>query len=539
MRLLLGLLLSLIVALSSVGLLALAGWLICAAALAGFHPATAQYFNYFMPAAGIRFLAISRILSRYAERVVTHDVTFRILTRLRVWFYQKIEPLVPAYFMRYPTTDLLNRSVSDVDVLDQAYLRILMPFVVSLSLSAFIFSFFSVFSHEIAWVVSLMMLIVIIAVCVIASGIAYRVTKALQLSRHQFRHYLIDFVSGLKALLLFSAEKRYLLKIENAQSTLYRFQKKLSQLQGLVAAIMIVMSGFSVWLVLYLALPLLSAKSITAPVLCLLVFAVLASFEVLMPLPRAFLNIGEVSLAVGRIKSFSRHHSEVLYAQKNHIRLENFSILVKNVNFSYTDQLPILKNFNLTVAENEKILIEGPSGIGKTSLLNLFARVYDPNAGEILIGGQPILSLSEEQLRNTVTLITQQDYFFNDTVKANLQIAAPAASEESLWNVLDKVGLASTVKKRGRGLEAEMGEFGERFSAGQLRRFSIARALLRDTPILLLDEPVEGLDEENAIHIWSLLQQTAVNKTLIIVSHLRPTIEMGGWRRVAIFEQTP
>ena len=529
-KLLLGLVLSLLVVLSSVGLLALAGFLICGAAIAGLHPATAMFFNYFLPAGGIRFFALLRIGSRYGERVITHDATFRILSNLRVWFYRKLEPLVPAFFAHYRAGDLLNRSVSDIDTLDQIYLRIFMPFVVAVLLSFLMFVFLHFFSREIAWSVFLGILSIVFVVSALSGWMGNKVSKRLQSTVTQYRVHVLDLLSGMKDLLLYGAKEKQEKRILSLQKALHHCQRRLSQLRGFSTAMVVLISGAIVCLALYFGIPLVNAHIMTAPILCLIVLAILGAFEVLMPLPAAFQAIGASTLAVGRLKTIAHEKPRVVFPSNSVVALSSYDIEFKHVDFSYHPDDPdhsVLENINLSIPFGAKQIIVGPSGAGKTSLLQLLARFYDPINGKITVGGQSLKNLSESDLRDTVSLVTQQDYIFNESVRDNLLIADPNATDEHLWNVLNQVRLADVLMRREQGLETPMGEFGQHFSSGQLRRFSIARALLRDTPIMMFDEPTEGLDDINANVVWELLLNDLKGHTVIVVTHRAPSKTLG------------
>lgn len=519
MQLSAGLLLGLIVALSSVGLLALAGWLICACAVAGLSHTTAMYFNYLIPAAGIRFFALLRIGSRYAERVVSHDVTFRILADLRVWFFRKFEPLIPSKSIQYRSGDLLSRITNDIDALDQIYLRILSPFLVSLILSVVIFFFFSNFSHRIAWVVLIGMLLVIFISCLFFGWASRSISKQLVVTKASYRITVLDFIQGMKEILIFAAKERMLEKLKSIEQKYIRYQKRMYYLKGISISLVTLISGLIIWSALYLGIPLVNQHVITGAVLCMMILAILACFEVLSPLPNAFQYLGSSLIASNRLQEIAKTKPEITYPIISKQIAKSFDIEIQNVSFGYHSQCQILKNIKLYIPYQSKIVITGPSGIGKSSFLQLLARFFDPNEGVIKIGGVDIKQIGEEVLRQQITYISQQDYIFNTTIKENLLIADPNTDDDKIWQVLEAVNLADTIRNTRKGLATQMGEYGQAFSAGQIKRLSLARALLRESSIILLDEPTEGLDKETALLVWKLVLELFQKQTVIIVTH--------------------
>lgn len=518
-QMILGLLLNLLASISAVALMALSGWLICACAVAGLNHATAVYFNYLIPAGGIRAFALLRIGSRYGERLITHDVTFRILADLRVWFYRKIEPLAPTYFIRYRSGDLLNRCTVDIDTLDQIYLRLLLPLLVALTLSVVMFFFIDYISWKIALLVFLMMLFVIVVTNLLFGWIAKRLSKELLLTKANFRTALLDSLHGMKEILLFTTMTTCLQQLFTNYQNIATCQRRLNYCRSSAVFLVTLVSGMAIWLLLYFGISMVHHHLFSGAILCLLVLATLAAFEILTPLPSAFTNIGSSMIAVNRLQEIAQTKPEIIYPKQNQIITQPLEIKFKDVAFSYDSFLNILTDFNLSIPYQAKLAISGPSGIGKSTILHLLARFFDPTLGSILIGDVNLKKLSEAEVRKTMTLIDQQDHIFNMSIRDNLLIANPQANDKKLWQVLTAVNLDQTVRKTTQQLATQMGEFGECFSLGQLRRISLARALLRNSPIVLLDEPTEGLDNKNAKLIWQLILDEFRQATVIVVTH--------------------
>ncbi len=520
-----GILLSFLTAVAAIGLLALAGWLISAAALAGLTASTAMFFNYFLPAAGIRFFALMRIVSRYGERVVSHDTTFKILTSLRCWCYQKMLPLVPASLKAYRSGDLLSRVIGDIDTLNHFYLRVLSPFVVALLTAMVVLLLLHFFSGAIAWLVFALMLSVIGLVPLVAYRWSYHFSQQLTVLGAQLRLGIIDRRQGLLDLLIFGAATRQCQQLEAQHTAYIKAQRRLSMIKGLTTALLTVICGVAICAALLLAIPMVNAQQLNGANLALIVLAILAAFETIMVLPMAVQYLGQIQMSVKRLQELTTTTSPIVFPanlnnQQAHALTGQLAIEFKNIDFHYPEQyFYVIKQFNLHVAPLQKILITGASGCGKTTLANLLLRFWEPTAGAIYLNQINLKSIPEKQLREAIALVAQQPHFFNASVRDNLLMAKPDATDAELWSVLRKVGLEADIQAYTQQLDTIMGEFGRCFSGGQLKRLAIARALLRNTSIIIFDEPTEGLDHATWQSIWHAIGADLATKTVLIISH--------------------
>jgi ATP-binding cassette subfamily C protein CydC len=518
----LGLILSLLTVIAAVGLLAVSGWFISAAAYAGLSLATAAQFNYLIPGASVRLLAYVRILGRYSERLVTHEATFRILADLRVWFFERLEPLAPGYLLYHRSGDLLNRAVHDIDALDNLYLRVLTPSLVALLLALILAALLSFFSLSLAFSVLGLFLFSAIGVSYIAMHLAGPTGAQLLLTTAVLRTQMIDFIQGLGELLVWGAQQPQRLALQQQNKTLLQLQKKMGYLRGLNAAFMILMSGISVLIGLYLSAGLVLAGQLNGAYLAFIVLAILASFEVIAPLPLAYQYWGKTRQAARRLLEIAQTEPTILFPTHSKQQPLEASLCFKNVCFAYPQsRSPLLNHFNLTILAGEQIAITGASGVGKSTLLHLIARFIDPLEGSIEIGSVSHQTLSESDLRQQMCLISQRPHLFNASLRANLLIANPQASDAELWQALDIVQLKAFVESLPEGLETFAGEGDFRFSGGQTRRFALARAVLQNAPIWLLDEPTEGLDRPTEQALWLTLEPLLKNRTVLLCTHSR------------------
>ena len=270
----LGTLSGLLAVASAVGLLALSGWFISAAAYAGLTAITAQLFNFFYPGIGVRVFAIGRTLARYVERIVSHDATFRILQSLRSWFYRHLEPLVPSRLMNFRSGDILNRIVADIDALDNLYLRVFSPSVVALTMSVLVVGFLWLFDPAISAVTALFL-----------SMTGFWVPLMAMRLGEGCGHELAQHLSDLRIRIVegFGAHHRHLDTVKQSSRALLKRQLRMSQIMGLSQALMTLISGLAVLATLYLAVILVNRDVLDGPVMALVMLAVLASFEAVFP----------------------------------------------------------------------------------------------------------------------------------------------------------------------------------------------------------------------------------------------------------------
>ena len=521
---LLGMLLGLLALVSAVGLLSLAGWFLSAAALAGLVPASAYVFNVFYPSVGVRVFAIARTLARYAERIVSHDATFRILEGLRCWFYERLEPLAPGALGGFRSGDLLNRAVADIDALDNLYLRVLSPSVVAVALAGLLTAFLWHFNAGIAlWALG----------CLLAAGFAVPwaagragagTGRHLARATADLRVAVVDTVTGLADLLVFGAADRWLEKVAEADGRVVRAQRRMSHIRGVSGGITLALSGLAMLAVLYLGVGLVQAGSLGGPELALVVLAVMASFEAVTPLAAAYQYLSHTRTAARRLVEIVETPPAVRFPTEAAGWPQSFDIRFEDVTFGYPGRRGrVLENFDLAVAAGEHLAVRGETGCGKSTLIQLLVRFYDPQAGRILVGGRDLRSFAEKDLRRMLSVMPQQVHLFNGTLRDNLLVARPGATPEEIAEALEIARLSGFVARLPHGLDTWIGESGRLLSGGEARRLAAARLVLHDGPVWLLDEPTEGLDRVTEQEMTRALLARAAGRTVLWITH-RPTV---------------
>ena len=516
----LGTLLGLIAMISVVGLLSLSGWFITAAAYAGLTAATAQMFNFFHPSIGVRFFAIGRTLARYAERIVNHDATFRILQSLRTWFYNHLEPLAPARIMMMRSADVLNRIVADIDALDNLYLRVLSPSVVAGVMAILVVVFLSILDPTIASTAACFLLLAGLGIPVIVSRLGGSSGKNLTHLTSELRIRIVDTLQGLPEFLVFGGFRQQIESVAQSSQALLKCQLQMSLIRGLSLALTTLFSGLAVMFTLYLALNLVNRDLLDGPGLALVMLAVMASFEAVLPLPLAYQYLGQTREAGRRLKEIIDADPQVVFTDQPVSPPAKIGVILEKVCFRYHEHSPwVLQDIDIRIPAGRRVALIGETGSGKSTLVHLLARFWNTSSGCIRLGGEKIDDYSETDLRRIISVVSQQPHMFNATIKENLLMAYPEAGEGEMWSALKTAQLLEFVEKLPDGLNTWIGEAGQLLSGGQAKRAAVARAILHNAPLWVLDEPTEGLDPITENKMMLALKQHTEGKTLLMITH--------------------
>lgn len=513
-----GLLLSIVTAICMIGLLSLSGWFIAASAIAGISVTSMYAFNYMLPATGVRFFALTRIASRYGERVISHDATLRLLAKLRVTTYQHLEPLAPAYLLKYRVGDLLNRVITDINTLDNVYLKLLTPVIVTTVISVLLLFYLHFFSAVVAWVTFLILLIAVLLLPAIAYYLSKQPGQRLVMAHSSLRQQIIIACQYLSELLCLNQWQTQAMNIEQSHRHWLRLQQQLLLVKATTQALLQIVTGIAIISALCLAIPLVNQQQLASANLALLVLTLLVAFEVIAVLPLAWQFLPQTIRAALRLQDIAQQQPAVIFNTTNHVDMNQPTIQLQQVSFSQQNQV-IIKQLNMSIPFQSHIYLTGETGCGKTTLAYLLNRFYDVSSGNILLNDKNIKNISEQTLRETICYIEQRPHLFNTTIRENLLLAKPNASDVELYHALQLVELDQLVCKLPQGIDTWVNETGSRFSGGQIRRLCIARALLRDNPIMIFDEPGESLDIALAQRILSNIHQYLADRTVIIITH--------------------
>ena len=510
----------LITMVAAIGLLSLSGWFISATAVAGLSLINAQLFNFFYPSIGVRLFAVVRTVARYAERIFSHDSTFRILASLRSWFYRQLEPLAPSCLMQYRSGDILNRIVADIEALDNLYLRVLRPSVVAVIITGMVTVFLWIFNPLIALLTFLYLVIVGVVIAMVAQQMGATAGRELAGQSADLRSRIVESLQGMPELLVFGAHARYLDIVKQTNRSLMANQRHMTHLKGVTTGLIIIFSGMAVLTAIYIGVGLVNHDMLDGANLAMLGFAVLATFEAVWPLPQAYQYFGRTDEAARRLRDIMDTIPPVVFADHTANVPVRFDVKFERISFRYTQDAPLaIDHMDFEILHGQRLAVLGQTGSGKSTLVNLLVRFWNPTSGRIFIGGEDIRTLSERDLRTCIGVVSQQVHMFNLSLRENLLLARPEAKEDDLYAALTSAQLLDFVTSLPDGLDTWIGESGKLISAGQARRLAVARLILKDAPIWVLDEPTEGLDVITEQQLVEALYGLMDGRTVMWITH--------------------
>ncbi|WP_275724242.1 heme ABC transporter ATP-binding protein/permease CydC [Vibrio furnissii] len=528
----LGMLLAFVTLCASIGLLTLSGWFLSAAAVAGLTIAR-ETFNYMLPGAFVRGFAMGRTAGRWGERVVSHNATFKLLTDLRIFFFEKLAPMIPGRVSNLRDADLLNRLVADIDAMDHVYLRLISPMTVGVLGIAALTALLCWFDMALGLTLGGVLLVLLLVWPVMFYKLGKRNGAELTQHKAEMRVATLDWLQGYSELTIFGAESRYRDAIYAAQEKLLANQKVNASFTGLASALLLLANGWTLVLMLWLAADGVNGQA-PDPMIALVVFATMASVELLMPIAGAFQHLGQTLTSARRLNEIILSEPDVKFPSEETRHSGQFDITFEHLTFNYSGgEQPALKDVSLTIPAGHKVAIVGQTGSGKSTLIQLLCRYWDAQQGDIRIAGTRLQEWKESDLRAAISVVSQRVDILNGSLRDNLSMAKPHADDSELSAMLERVGLGKLLEAP--GLDTWLGDGGRQLSGGEKRRIGIARALLHDGPILLLDEPTEGLDKQTEQQIMALFQSHFENKTVIFITHR--LVELETMDAVCLIEQ--
>ena len=504
-----------IAAASTVALLGTSGWLISYAA------ELPPVLSLSVAAVMVRSFALSRSVFRYLERLVGHDAAFRGLTELRVRIYDRLERLAPAGLMRFGRGDLLARLVADVDAALDLPLRVVLPWVQAALVSAATVAFLAWLVPGAGLALGVVLVIGLVVVPWLVARLATRTERRLAPTRGALSASVVTSLDGAADLLAFGAVDAALADIDRRDAQLTAVARRESAGLGLGAGLSTALQGAAVVACLVAAIPVVTEGRIGPAWLAVAALLPLAVYDIVATLPAS-------ALAYQRVRGSAARLNEVLdspdpvHDPRDPVPLPHppTPLACRGLVAAWTDE-PVLRGIDLDVSSGERVAIVGPSGAGKSTLAMVVMRFlgYD---GDVSLDGRQLREIDGDAVREEVGLLTQDAHVFDTTVRENLHLGDRHASDDELRAVLARVGLAGWLTHLPRGLDADLGPHGASISGGERQRLALARLLLAERSLLVLDEPTEHLDPLAADELTDdLLAVTAGRSTLLITHRLR------------------
>jgi ATP-binding cassette, subfamily C, bacterial CydC len=502
---------------SGVGLMATAAYLIASAAL---QPSIAELQ---VAIVGVRFFGLSRGVFRYLERLVSHDVTLRILGRLRWWFFRALEPLVPARTVEMRSSDLLTRAVTDVESLQDFFIRALAPPLVAALVAVGSGLVLEIYSSELAlaFIGAYAATAVLIPLAVIRMGTASG--ASLISVRSELAMAIADGIEGMADLLVFGREDSQTRLVVELSRSVSDLRERVARIEASGTAGVTFATHATAWLVLVLAIPMVGEGRFTGVGLAVVCLVVMAAFEAVQPLPAAARGMAEQLAAADRIFAILDASPAVSDSEASSVEPRSGvggAMEWRGVSFAYPGASgPALRGFDLVIGDGRRVAVVGPSGSGKSTVANLLLRFWDPTEGEILLADTPLGLYSHQTLREAIGVLPQRTDLFTGTIRDNLLLAAPSAGQDDLDHAAAVADLLDTVRTFPEGWDTWIGEHGMQLSGGQRRRLALARLVLQDPLIAVLDEPTSGLDPVTEDRVMRSVLELFRGRTTIVITH--------------------
>jgi ATP-binding cassette, subfamily C, bacterial CydC len=498
-----------------IALMTTAGYLISRAAE---HPPILELTTAIV---AVRFFALSRPLTRYLERLASHDLALRGLGRIRTRFYERIEPLAPAELDEYRSGDLLRRMVDDVDALQSLYVRGLGPPVIALVVGAAAIAVAAAIVPAAGLVLAGGLLVGAVALPALAGALARTIGRRQAPARGELTAELVELLRGAPELVAYGREDEVLASVRARDRDLAQLARRDALVAGLADALAVLVAGATVAGVLAVSVAARDAGDLDRVLVATLALLALASFDAVGPLPSAARELVATAAAGRRVLELTDREPAVRDpAEPIPAPPPRPAVALEEVTARYAgSDRSALETFSLRLDPGKRVALVGPSGAGKTTVTNLFLRFLDPASGRVTIAGRDLRDYRQSDVRRTFSLAGQEAHVFDSTIRENLLVARPGSTQDELENALERARLGEWVASLPDGLDTLVGEDGDALSGGQRQRLVLARALLVDAPVLLLDEPTAHLDPETAEELMVDVLAAAGERSVLLITH--------------------
>ena len=475
----------------------------------------------------VRFFALARPLARYLERLASHDLALRALGRIRSTVYRQIEPLAPGELDAYRRGDLVNRLVADVDALQGLYVRGVGPPLVALVVAAACVVAVAIVLPVGAVVLALGLALGGIAVPLLAARLSRFVGRRQANTRGELAAELTEILRGAPELAAYGREDDAFARVASADAELRRLASRDAFVSGLADAALVLVAGLTLVGVLALAVAAHDAGTLDRVLVATLALLAVSSFDAVAPLPAAARELPSTLASGTRVLELTGRLPAITDpVAPMPAPSMPLAVALEDVTARYGDGPAALDGVTLTIEPGQRVALVGPSGAGKTTVTNLFLRFLDPERGRVVIGGRDVRELRQDDVRRAFALAGQEAHVFASSIRANLKVGRPDATDDELVEALRRARLADWVASLPDGLDTLVGEEGGRLSGGQRQRLVVAHALLSDASVLLLDEPTAHLDPETAEALVADVFEAAGERSVLLITHRREGLDL-------------
>jgi thiol reductant ABC exporter CydC subunit len=495
------------------GLMATAGYLISRAA------ERPEVLALTTAIVAVRFFALSKPLARYGERLSSHDLALRGLGRIRARFVERIAPLAPAGLEGYRQGDLLSRMIADVDSLEGLYVRGVLPPLVAIGATAVSVGVSAAFLPAAAAILAAGLIVAGVAVPALSAALARRAGARQAPARAALTSELVELLQGGAELAAYGREDARLARVRVHDRDLTALARRDARIAGLGDALLVLIAGATTAGVLAVAVAAAHHGALDRTLIVMLTLLALASFEGVAPLPGTARDLPAI-LAAGRrvLELIARTPAVNDPAHPLPAPTGVPEIALEGVRAGYGDRAE-LDGLDLQLAPGARVALVGPSGAGKTTVVNLLLRFLDPEAGRVTLAGHDLRDYSQHDVRAAIALAGQDAHIFATTIAENVRLARPESTDDEVRDALGAAGLGDWVSGLSDGLETYAGESGAELSGGQRQRLAVARVLLSRAPVLVLDEPTAHLDPDTAQQLMDDVFAGAGERTVLLITH--------------------
>ncbi|WP_237326892.1 thiol reductant ABC exporter subunit CydD [Streptomyces sp. CBMAI 2042] len=506
---------------SAVGLMAVSGWLISRAS------EQPPVLYLMMAVTATRAFGIGRAVFRYAERLVSHDAVLKLLAELRVAVYRGLERVAPAGLRTVRRGDLLSRLVADVDALQDYWLRWLLPAGTALTVSVAAVGFTGWLLPEAGVILAVGLLVAGVGVPLVSGGVARRTERQLAPARAALATRVTDLLGGTAELTVAGALPARQAHMRGADTLLTRIASRAATATALGGGLSALVCGLTVVAAASVAVPAVNDGRLTGVALAVVVLTPLAAFEAVTGMPLAVQYRQRVLRSAERVYEVLDAPVPVQEpASPADAPASPFPLEVRGLSARYPGAgRDALAALDLTLVPGRRIAVVGPSGSGKTTLAQVLLRFLDASSGTYSLGGVRADALDGDTVRRSVGLCAQDAHVFDSSIRENLRLARTGATDAELDDALARARLLEWVRSLPEGLDTPVGEHGARLSGGQRQRLALARALLADFPVLVLDEPAEHLDLATADALTADLLAATEGRTTVLITHRLAGVE--------------